>query len=142
MLQTTENKFLLNVSISQFSKNFEIIRTIQSEKANISKVDWIILSPTISKGNIITTKNKIKMKSNFDLEKINSLFSNMSYLGIMDLLKLRKNYKSLNYSIVNIDAQLSKIISYHLLHFLISLLINQFLIFLFYVIMNNLDCCF
>jgi lipopolysaccharide export system permease protein len=109
-----KNEFLLNVSISQFSKNFEIIRTIQTKKVNISKIEWIILSPTISKDNIITTKDEIKMRSNFDLEKINSLFSNMSSLGIMDLLKLRKNYKSLNYSIVSIDAQLYKIISYPL----------------------------
>jgi len=109
-----KNEFLLNVSISQFSKNFEIIRTIQSEKIDISQVDWIILAPAISKDNIIITKNKIKMRSNFDLEKINSLFSNMSSLGIMDLLELRKNYKSLNYSIVNIDVQLYKIISYPL----------------------------
>ena len=36
----------------------------------------------------------------------------MSSLGIMDLLNLRKNYKLLNYSIVSIDAQLYKIISY------------------------------
>jgi len=107
-----ENKFLLNVSISQFSKEFEIIRTIQSEKVDILKVNWIILAPTISTDNIITIKNKIEMKSNFNLEKINSLFSNMSSLGIVDLLNLRKIYKSLNYSIVNIDAQLYKIISY------------------------------
>lgn len=107
-----KNEFLLNVSISQFSKDFEIIRTIQSAKVNISKASWIILNPIISKDNIIKIENKIKMKSNFDLEKINSLFSNMSSLGIMDLLNLRKNYKLLNYSIVSIDAQLYKIISY------------------------------
>ena len=107
-----KNKFLLNVSISQFSKDFEIIRTIQSERVDISKGNWIILTPTISTDNVITVKNEIEMRSNFDLEKINSLFSNMSSLGIIDLLNLRNVYKSLNYSIVNIDAQLYKIILY------------------------------
>ena len=117
-----ENEFLLNVSISQFSKNFEIIRTIQSEKANISKINWTILAPTISKDNVITTKNKIIMRSNFDLKKINSLFSNMSSLGIMDLLKLRKNYKSLNYSLIEIDSHFNKIISYPIYLTLITIL--------------------
>ena len=43
---------------------------------------------------------------------INSLFSNLSSLTINDLISLRKNYISLNYSVTDIDSHLLKIISY------------------------------
>ena len=56
--------------------------------------------------------NETSLQSNFDLKKINSLFSNLSSLTIIDLFKLRKNYKSLNYSLTEIDSHLYKVISY------------------------------
>ena len=52
------------------------------------------------------------LKTNFDLKKINSLFSNLSSLSIFDLIELRKNYKFLNYSLTEIDSHFNKIISY------------------------------
>tara|TARA_B110000858_G_C17541162_1_gene353603 strand:- start:265 stop:672 length:408 start_codon:yes stop_codon:yes gene_type:complete len=52
------------------------------------------------------------LNSNFDLKKIKSLFSNLSSLTIYDLIKLRKSYKSLNYSLIEVDAHLIKIVSY------------------------------
>ena len=56
--------------------------------------------------------NEITLRSNFDLKKINSLFSNLSSLTITELLTLRNSYKSLNYSIIDIDSQLYRVISY------------------------------
>ena len=81
-----ENEFLLNVFISEFNNNFEIIRTIQSDKVDISSTDWKILNPKISINNIITNNKEIKFVSNFDLKKINSLFSNLSSLSLIDLI--------------------------------------------------------
>ena len=43
-------------------------------------------------------EDEMLFKSNFDLEKINSLFSNLSSLTMFELLDLKKNYKILNYS--------------------------------------------
>ena len=40
---------------------------------------------------------------------IESLFSNLSSLSIIKLINLRNNYKSLNYSIVDVDMQINKI---------------------------------
>ena len=107
-----EEEFLLNVFISEFNNDFEIIRTIQSDKVDISSTNWKILNPKISINNIITSRKEIKFSSNFDLKKINSLFSNLSSLSLIDLIKLKKSYKSLNYSVVDIDAHFYKIISY------------------------------
>jgi len=107
-----ENEFLINVVISQFNNNFEIIQVVQSERIDISLSNWKIFNPIISKNNTVFEKNETRFKSNFDLKKINSLFSNLSSLSLIDLIKLRKNYKSLNYSVVDIDSHFYRIISY------------------------------
>ena len=106
------NEFLLNVSITQFNRNFKIIRMIQSDKVDISTGTWEVFEPQILEDNKTTKTDLIKFTSNFDLEKINSLFSNLSSLTVIDLLKLRKSYKSLNYSVTDIDSHLYKIFSY------------------------------
>ena len=43
---------------------------------------------------------------------IQSLFSNLSSLSIYKLIDLRNNYQSLNYSIVDVDMQLNKVITF------------------------------
>ena len=52
------------------------------------------------------------LNSNFNYERIQSLFSNLSSLSILRLLDLRKNYLLLNYSIVEVNLKLNKIFSY------------------------------
>ena len=116
-----DNEFLLNVSITQFNKNFDIIRIIQSKKINISSTEWIVLEPKILENNKTTEPNKIRLQSNFDLKKINSLFSNLSSLTIIELYKLRKSYKSLNYSVIEVDSHLYKILTYPLYLTLITI---------------------
>ena len=44
--------------------------------------------------------------------KVQSLFSNLSSLSLIELLNLRKNYKSLNYSTIEIDLHLLKLLGY------------------------------
>ena len=107
-----DNEFLLDVSITQFNKNFEILRIIKSDKVDISTYQWKLIEPIILTNNIENRKKEIILKSNFNLKKINSLFSNLSSLTVIDLLNLRKDYKSLNYSVIDIDSHLYKIISY------------------------------
>ncbi len=107
-----ENEFLLDVFISQFNGDFELIRVIQSEKVNISNTIWHVLNPIISIDSTIIKQNEIKLESNFDLKKINSLFSNLSSLSLIDLINLRKSYKALNYSLTEIDSHLYKISFY------------------------------
>ena len=117
-----DNKFLLDVSITQFNNNFDILRVIHSEKVDITSVEWRILKPTILENNITIVFDEIKLLSNFDLKKINSLFSNLSSLTIIELFKLRENYKSLNYSVIEIDSHLYKILTYPLYLTLMTIL--------------------
>jgi len=116
-----DNEFLLDVTITQFSKNFEILNIIQSNKVDISSNKWKVFEPLILKNNIKSTSNEISLQSNFDLKKINSLFSNLASLTIIDLLKLKKSYKSLNYSVIDIDSHFYKIVSYPIYLTLISI---------------------
>tara|TARA_B100000795_G_scaffold239273_1_gene200837 strand:- start:149 stop:1141 length:993 start_codon:yes stop_codon:yes gene_type:complete len=107
-----DDKFLLNVSITQFNKNFEILRIIQSNKVDISTYKWKIFEPSILTNNVQNKQKEIILSSNFNLKKINSLFSNLSSLTMIDLFNLRKSYKALSYSVIDIDSHFYKIISY------------------------------
>ena len=58
------------------------------------------------------SKDVIKLKTNFDYKRIQSLYSNLSSLNIFLLYELRENYKKLNYSLTEVDLQILKLISY------------------------------
>ena len=73
--------------INKFNSEFKLINTIQSEKVNIENNLWLIENPMISKDNISTKYNDpIKLETNFDKERINSLFSNISTLSLLEYL--------------------------------------------------------
>ena len=106
------NEFLLNVSITRFNKDFDVVEILLSEKVDITSKKWKIFNPIILKGNSQSSLDEIVLESNFDLQKINGLFSNLSSLSIIDLITLRKSYMSLNYSVTDINSHLLKIVSY------------------------------
>ena len=107
-----DNEFLLNVSITQLNKDFEVQRIIHSEKVDISSFEWKIFKPLILKDNQKINLNEIFFQSNFDLQKINSLFSNLSSLTMLELIDLRNSYKDLNYSLTDIHSHIYKIASF------------------------------
>ena len=107
-----DNEFLLDVSITQFDKDFKILRIIKSDKIDISSYEWMVIKPKILENDKSSFQEKLKFKSNFDLKKINSLFSNLYSLTIIDLINLKDSYKSLNYSVIDLNSHLYKIICY------------------------------
>jgi lipopolysaccharide export system permease protein len=115
------NEFLLNVSITRFNKDFDVVEILQSEKVDITSKKWKIFNPIILKGSSQSSLDEIVLESNFDLQKINGLFSNLSSLSIIDLITLRKSYMSLNYSVTDINSHLLKIVSYPLYLTLITI---------------------
>ena len=117
---------LLNTYISEFDRNFEIIRNIKSEKIDITNKEWIIKDAEIYVQNNREIVKSLKFKTNFDYELIQSLFSNMSSLSFLELVEMRKNYKKLNYSLTEIELQLFKLIFfpfYFILMFTLSAII-------------------
>jgi lipopolysaccharide export system permease protein len=107
-----DNQFLIDVSITQFNKDFEINNIINADKVDISSNIWKLFNPLIVTNNQIESLSEMELNSNFDLEKINSLFSNLSSLTIIELFKLRNAYIALNYSVIDINSHLYKIITY------------------------------
>ena len=107
-----DNEFLVGVSITQFNEDFQLLRIIKSDKVEISSYEWVVIKPKILENNESSFPDQVKLMSNFDLKKINSLFSNLYSLTIIDLINLKKSYKSLNYSVIDLNSHLYKIVSY------------------------------
>ena len=103
---------LQSAFISEFNSNYEIIRNIKSKKIDITKKEWVIENAEIYVENNKIDEKKLYLKTNYDYEIIQNLFSNMSSLSVFELLEMRNNYKKLNYSLTEVDLQLIKLISY------------------------------
>src|SRR5210317_1167769 len=117
-----ENNFLIDVNISEFNKNFDLLRVISSKKVNISSNNWILNEVKLIENNNSKELDEIQLFSNFDFKKINSLLSNLSALSILELIELRTNYKKINYSTIEIDVQLLKLFSYPIYFTLMTIL--------------------
>ena len=106
-----EKNFLTNVTINEFDSNFDIIRTIQSNKVDIGNFNWIIYEPKISKSNNTSESQKlIYFKTNFNDTKIINFFSNFSTLNLIELLTLKKDFEKFGYSSNDIMSHLYKLI--------------------------------
>ena len=118
-----EGNFLIDVIINKFDYNFDLINTIQSDKVNIFDKNWIINKPIITVDNI-STKNTdyINLITNFDKKKINSLFSNISTLNLLELFNLKDDYEKLGYSSDEIEIHLLKLFSTPLLYGVLTIL--------------------
>ena len=118
-----DKNFLLNVFITEFNEEFEVIKNIKSDKVDIKNNNWTVYDAIIYKKNGNVKKVDIlEIYSNFDYQKIQSLFSNLSSLSIIELFSLRNNYKSLNYSTTEVDNKKKKIVSYPLYFTLMTIL--------------------
>ena len=107
-----EDEYLIDNFISQFTEDFELIRNIRSDKINITSSNWIAYDARVYEKNTSKIFDEYKIKSNFNYEKIQGLFSNLSALSIYEIFQLRKNYKLIGYSTTEIDLHLNKIFSY------------------------------
>tara|TARA_B110001450_G_scaffold11672_1_gene11325 strand:- start:901 stop:1740 length:840 start_codon:yes stop_codon:yes gene_type:complete len=117
-----EGYLIKDVTINEFDNKFELIQIIKSPKVNISKKKWIITNPTISKDNKnIRSQINLSINTHFDHKKINRLFKNLTSLNVLELLKLKKDYKSLGYSTSEIESQLSGLLSFPVYLTLMSL---------------------
>ena len=118
-----ENNYLLNNTINIFNKEFELQKTINSEKIDISSTDWVVYKPLITINNV--TKNDIDtmiFASNFNEKKIRNLFSNISTLNIIKLFDLRDDYKKLGYSTNEIIIHLSKLFTMPIFYSVLTVL--------------------
>ena len=116
-----EGNYLIENFITEFDSKFKVMRNIQSEKIDITENTWVIQNAKIYKNNNYNDIEKLNLETNFNSERIQTLYSNLSALSLGELYELRNNYKKLNYSIVDIDLHLIKIFVYPLFLLLITL---------------------
>ena len=116
------SNFLTNTFITTFDKDFDLIRSLKSDKIDIRNKEWLIYDATIFEDNISKKVDLIKFNSNFDQNRMESLFSNLSSLSLLKLIDLRNNYKSLNYSTTDVEIQIYKVATYPLLLVLMTIL--------------------
>ena len=117
-----DSNFLTDTFITTFDKNFNLIRSLKSDKIDIKDNEWLIYNATIFEDNLSQKSDLIKFRSNFNQKRIESLFSNLSSLSLLKLIDLRRNYKSLNYSTVDVDMQIYKVATYPLLLVIMTIL--------------------
>ena len=111
--KTFKNKFLYNVDIIQFDKNFNFKNNITSPIISVENKIWKIKSALISntKGKL-NQINNYRLKTNLNYNDINSLYSNLSSLNIFELNKLRKKYENINYSSTEVNSAIQKLVSF------------------------------
>jgi len=114
--------FLENVNISIFDSNNQLNQIVTSEKVDISSNHWKLYKANLVRDNANEFADVTTIYSNFNYKKINNLFSNLSALSILELIDLRKNYKQINYSLIEIDLQLQKLISFPIYYTLMMVL--------------------
>ena len=119
---TIEQNYLTDIFITEFDENFNVIRNIKSNKIDISSKKWEIVNAKIYEENSYSNRELLFLKTNFDFKRIQTLYSNLSSLSLIELYQLRENYKKLNYSTTEVDMHLSKLISYPIFLLLITLL--------------------
>jgi lipopolysaccharide export system permease protein len=108
-----DQKFLIDVEITEFNKDFELLRKIDAKKINISKKDWVMKNVKISKENkVFFPETDIIYKTNFNSEKLNSYFSNLKSLTFFELYNAKRNYQKLGYSTNDIEIHLLKFYTY------------------------------
>ena len=102
-----KNNFLYDVIINEFNYNFKLIKTIQANKVNIENKKWIIYEPTVTVENISSKEyDIIEFQTNFNNDKIRSLFSNFKTLDLLELFNLKKDYEKLGYSYDEVEIHL------------------------------------
>ena len=107
-----EGDILKDVVIMQFDDNFSPQKYIYGEIVNIKNNDWIVKKAIIINNNIRRIENDFLFQSNFNSEKINTLFSNLTSLTIWELFNLKEEYISVGYSVKEINLHLQKIYSF------------------------------
>ena len=113
---------LIDVSIYKFDENNEPQLRIETPKANISNNEWILNDVKIyyrDSNNISTYLTEYSFLSNFEINSIKNIFSNLDAISFWELNKLKENYKYLGYSTKEIESEFQRALSFPL--FLMSM---------------------
>tara|TARA_B100000700_G_C14954870_1_gene813454 strand:- start:403 stop:1491 length:1089 start_codon:yes stop_codon:yes gene_type:complete len=106
------NYNLKKISITVLDQDFNLIQTIISDKALIKEENWTLVNAQIfSEKQINEYHENYIFRTNFDFQKISSLFSNLTAFNLFELRELFEDYKSFGYSTLEIESHLNKLYS-------------------------------
>ena len=110
------NNKLKNVTINQHDKEFNLKSIIISEQADIENNEWKLEKVRIffNNGKKENLEN-LSVNTNFNREKLNSIFSNLTSLNLLQLINLSEDYKKLGLSSNEIKSHLYKLYSFPIL---------------------------
>ena len=69
-----DNNFLTNTFITTFDDEFNLVKSLKSDKIDIKDNEWLIYDVTIFEENISKKKDLIKFKSNFNQKNRKFIF--------------------------------------------------------------------
>ena len=108
-----KGNILNNVDIVQFDEEFNFIQNISAEKVNIKNKIWKSKNALLNNEQESNQKiTDFKLSTNIDFQDISSLFSNLTSLSIFELNDLKSKYDDINYSSIEVDSAIQKIISF------------------------------
>jgi lipopolysaccharide export system permease protein len=108
-----KDQYLETTSITEFNSQFEFIRLILAARIDISNEKWLIIKPKVLEKNLTSKKlDNFILKTHFSKKKINTLFSNLSSLGIPRLFQLRNDYNNLGYTTDDINSHLGRLLAF------------------------------
>ena len=110
--KTYNVNILKNIKITELDQNYKLVSTIVSNKADISKKNWILTNVKIYSDIKKTEAHEnYNYNSSFDSDIISNLYSNLNSLNILQLIELKENYNSIGYSATEVRLHLNKIYS-------------------------------
>lgn len=107
------NKNILeNIAITTYDNEFRNNNSIVARKANINNQVWVLEDVSIidsfgKRKNI----SSYRIETNFDYIKINSLFSNLESLNLLELIKQKKDFQSVGLNVSDINLYLNRYFS-------------------------------
>ena len=105
--------YLNDVSITIFTKDFDLLKNIEAKKADITNFRWKIYDANIFQNNMPKINHDfIFLETNFDYERLNSLFSNLFSISIWNLFYFQNDPNLINFSAKQISLHLNQIYSY------------------------------
>ncbi len=107
-----EKNILKDLVIATFDLDYMNQKNLIAKEAVITKNIWEIKDLiSIDDTGFKERLGNIKFETNFDYIKINSLFSNLESLNIIELIKQKKDFESVGLNSKDIDIYLNKVVS-------------------------------
>ena len=103
---------LENLEITELDLDYNLLNTIIAKKANIEQKLWKLENVKVYSSDKETLFfSNYEYSSSFNEKIISNLYSNLNSLNILQLIKLKENYKNIGYSATEVSLHLNKLYS-------------------------------